>query len=219
MKKKRIVLVGDSVFDNEVYVKPYKDVISHLERLLPENYAANLCAVDGSTTLDIVDQIRYIPKSATHIFVSIGGNDVLPHRGMLYDDELDRIDILEQLARKANTFHRNYTKAINLILKLGKPVTLFTIYNGYMLPEIATAIKAAVAIFNDKIYQVANKKNLSVIELRDICKHAADFANPIEPSSIGGIRIAKAIYNHVKKARKKNKKSDIFLDYSCRCGV
>ena len=45
----------------------------------------------------------------------------------------------------------------------------------------------------DAIYRTANRIRADVIELRSICTESADYANPIEPSGPGGLKIAKAI--------------------------
>jgi hypothetical protein len=43
------------------------------------------------------------------------------------------------------------------------------------------------------ILRVAIERGLPVIDSRSICTNPADYANPIEPSSIGGDKIAKVI--------------------------
>lgn len=46
---------------------------------------------------------------------------------------------------------------------------------------------------NDAIIRVATEHALPVLDLRQICAAAEDYANPIEPSSVGGAKIARAI--------------------------
>jgi hypothetical protein len=82
---KHIVLLGDSIFDNAVYVNGGPDVIKQLRSILPQDWQASLLAVDGSVTTDVITQIPLIPASATHLTVSAGGND-----------GLSRADILER---------------------------------------------------------------------------------------------------------------------------
>jgi hypothetical protein len=50
-----------------------------------------------------------------------------------------------------------------------------------------------LCVFNDPILRVAFERRLTVIDLRLVCSEAADYANPIEPSSRGGAKIARAI--------------------------
>jgi hypothetical protein len=48
-------------------------------------------------------------------------------------------------------------------------------------------------LFNDVILRVAFEHHASVIDLRLVCNETADYANPIEPSGQGGMKIAQAI--------------------------
>ncbi|HXE56522.1 MAG TPA: hypothetical protein VNK43_00835 [Gemmatimonadales bacterium] len=40
---------------------------------------------------------------------------------------------------------------------------------------------------------MAFERGLGVVDLRTVCADPADYANPIEPSSVGGAKIARAI--------------------------
>jgi hypothetical protein len=48
-------------------------------------------------------------------------------------------------------------------------------------------------IFNDAILHTAFVRGAGVIDLRLVCNEASDYANPIEPSGGGGLKIATAI--------------------------
>jgi hypothetical protein len=50
-------------------------------------------------------------------------------------------------------------------------------------------------VFNDAILRVGIEHGLTIIDLRLVCSLPEDYANPIEPSSIGGAKIAKTIVN------------------------
>ena len=52
---------------------------------------------------------------------------------------------------------------------------------------------AAETNFNDIIMFEVFKRKLPRIDLRILCNDDQDFANPIEPSCIGGMKIAKTI--------------------------
>jgi hypothetical protein len=75
---------------------------------------------------------------------------------------------------------------------------LCTIYHGHF-PEVEyqRAVRIALAAFNEVIVEQAIRRNLNVIDLRLICSEPRDYANPIEPSSIGGAKIATAIVRAV----------------------
>src|SRR5580658_10352230 len=72
-----IVLLGDSIFDNARYVPDRPPVIEQLRRGLPPGWKATLLAVDGDVTADVAGQMASLPGDATHLFVSVGGNDAL----------------------------------------------------------------------------------------------------------------------------------------------
>jgi hypothetical protein len=67
-------------------------------------------------------------------------------------------------------------------------------YNGnFPDPGYQRLVKAALALYNDAIRRTAIAHRLPVIDLRAVCTYPEDYANPIEPSSVGGEKIARAI--------------------------
>jgi hypothetical protein len=72
-------------------------------------------------------------------------------------------------------------------------VIVCTIYEGNLGGEVQRAAAAAIGMFNDVITRAARERNWAVLELRDICREPADYANPIEPSVRGGEKMARAI--------------------------
>lgn len=74
---KHIVLLGDSIFDNAVYVLGKPPVIEQLRSVLPANWKATLLAVDGSVTREVHNQLTELPADASHLVASSGGNDAL----------------------------------------------------------------------------------------------------------------------------------------------
>src|SRR5947209_17191911 len=78
-----VVLLGDSIFDNARYVPDRPPVIEQVRRGLPPGWQASLLAVDGHLTRDVPRQLARLPADATHLFVSVGGNDALVESGIL----------------------------------------------------------------------------------------------------------------------------------------
>ena len=77
---------------------------------------------------------------------------------------------------------------------LGMPLVVCTIYNGnFPQPGFQAAVRMALGAFNDVIIRTAMTRSLRVIELREVCVSSEDYANPIEPSVLGGAKIARAI--------------------------
>jgi len=189
-----IVLLGDSIFDNGSYTNGKPDVISQVRDVLPAGWKATLGAVDGATTRSIDAQLARLPSDTTHLVLSVGGNDALGSQHVLQARTSTTGEGLIQLARVVAEFESRYRAVVSACLRRRLPLLLCTIYNGNF-PERSFQQQAttAIAVFNDAILRVALEHGLSVLELRQICSAPEDYANPIEPSSVGGAKIARAI--------------------------
>jgi len=55
-------------------------------------------------------------------------------------------------------------------------------------------------MLNDIVYSTANTYKAEVLELRNIFATPKDYANPIEPSHIGGSKFALEINDWIKKS-------------------
>jgi hypothetical protein len=194
-----LVLLGDSIFDNGVYTGGGPDVVSQVREFLPSGWEASLLAVDGATTDNIAAQIERLPGAATHLVLSVGGNNALTEASRLgisffADPGTSSAIALGSLADIADDFERGYRSVIDLCLVPALPLSVCTIYNG-CFPDEAYQRMASVALmlFNDVILRVAIEHGLPVIDLRLVCAAPEDYANPIEPSSVGGGKIARMI--------------------------
>ena len=78
-----VVLLGDSIFDNRASVGRGPDVIAQLRADLPAGWQAGLRAVDGAITGSIRGRLVGLPADASHLVVSVGGNDALRHSSVL----------------------------------------------------------------------------------------------------------------------------------------
>jgi hypothetical protein len=189
-----VVLLGDSIFDNGAYTSGGPDVISQLRSRVPAGWKATLLAVDGARSEDVASQLERLPPDASHLVLSIGGNDALAHSELLEGPAASAPQLLSFLADAAEGFERRYRRLIQRVLEPGLPVTVCTIYNGnFPDPGFQRLASTALCVFNDPILRVAFERRLTVIDLRLVCNEAADYANPIEPSSRGGAKIARAI--------------------------
>ena len=101
-----VVLLGDSVFDNARYVAPGPDVAAQLRAVLPAGWRATLRAVDGATTSGLAAQLRAIPADATHLVVSVGGNDALQNRDLLSLRVTSTAQALDAFARRLQVQER-----------------------------------------------------------------------------------------------------------------
>jgi hypothetical protein len=189
-----VVLLGDSIFDNEAYTGGKPDVLAHLLRVLPQPWTASLLARDGATTAGIPAQLARLPRNATHLLLSIGGNDALRWQGLLQAPAGSVAEAIEMLAAAVAEFEPAYRKAVAACVSHRLPLVICTIYNGnFDDTRYGKLVRSAVALFNDAIVRTAVDLKLKAIELRSVCTRPEDYANPIEPSSIGAAKIARAI--------------------------
>ena len=78
-----LVLLGDSIFDNEAYVNGGLTVFSHLYQLVPKNWEVTLRAIDGSVVKSVARQTLDLPHDTTHLIISVGGNDAILNADVL----------------------------------------------------------------------------------------------------------------------------------------
>jgi hypothetical protein len=188
-----VVLLGDSIFDNARYVPDRPPVIEQVRRGLPLGWKGTLVAVDGHTVEDIAMQLPRVPADATHVVVSIGGNDALMASGLLQQRAGTVGAALAMVAEALGEFRAAYAAMLKSVLALGKPTAICTVYDA--IPILGDPERAALAGFNDVISRAAIVAGIPLIDLRVICTHADDYSplSPIEPSVVGGAKIADAI--------------------------
>lgn len=187
------VLLGDSIFDNSAYTGGAPDVVTHLRRLLHSSWRTTLCAEDGAVTAQLRSQLRCVPPDASHLVIAIGGNDALQNSDLLSMPVRSTAQALEVFADRLVTFERTYRSAMKDVMALRRHTIVCTIYNGALEPDRATIARVGLSLFNDVILRTAVHLGLDVLELRAICTEPEDYANPIEPSGQGGLKIARAI--------------------------
>jgi hypothetical protein len=189
-----VVLLGDSIFDNGAYTRGGADVVTQLRAVLPRDWAATLLAVDGDRIDDVARQLSRMPSDATDLVLSVGGNDALAHGDLLDRPARSSSEVLLLLADAADGFEQRYRAMIHLLLRRNLPLTICTIYNG-SFPDLQfqRIASTGLRVFNDVIVRVGFELGLRIIDLRFVCSEPSDYANPIEPSSVGGKKIAAAI--------------------------
>jgi len=68
-----LILLGDSIFDNAAYVAGGPSVVEQIKQKLPLKWHATLLAVDGATTVEVLQQLQKLPQGSTHLALSVGG--------------------------------------------------------------------------------------------------------------------------------------------------
>lgn len=189
-----VVLLGDSIFDNGAYTRGGPHVAAQVQAALPRGWRAVLRAVDGATLSDVPEQVETLPADAAVLVMSAGGNDLLMHVGVLDEPATGSAQVLARLAELADEFEVEYRATLRRVLAAALPTAVCTVYDGNFPDARAQRVAAAaMAVFDARIVRVALEHGLPVIELRAVCNRPEDYANPIEPSSAGGEKIARAI--------------------------
>ena len=189
-----VVLLGDSIFDNAAYVAGAPDVVRQVRQRLPQGSKATLAAVDGSKIGDVQQQLQAVPDGATHLVLSVGGNDALGRGEFLDAPARSTAEALSGLADIGDEFERAYLAMLADVLTRRLPTAICTVYYP-RFPDAALqkVAVAALTVFNDSIIRAAFAHGLPLLDLRLICNEETDYANPIEPSAQGGEKIAGAI--------------------------
>src|SRR3954452_19709894 len=194
LQMKHVALLGDSVFDNGAYVGGGPDVLTQLRQRLPAGWRTTLAAVDGGVIRDMPRQLERVPDDATHLVISVGGNNALGFSAVLGAPSRSVSDTLEQLAAIRSEFARSYRRMIEAVRHRGLPTAICTIYDPRYPDAVQRRVGAtALCVINDAIVREAARAGVPIIDLRLVCDEDEDFANPIEPSSHGGSKIAGTI--------------------------
>ena len=117
-----LILFGASTFDNAAYTTGGPAFIDQVQQRLPAGWAATLLAVDGDTTADIHEQLERMPADATHLVLSVGGNDALDWVAALDAPARSVKDALSVLTQMKTQFQHSYRATIAELLALNKPL-------------------------------------------------------------------------------------------------
>jgi hypothetical protein len=188
-----VVLLGDSIFDNARYVPDRPAVIEQLRQALPRDWCATLLAIDGHIAEDVVSQLKDLPPDASHLVVSAGGNNALGESSILAEAACTVGDALGLIYAVRSRFRQSYRAMLQALCAVGKPAAVCTIYDA--IPGLGPAEQAALAGFNEIILREAFSTGLPVIDLRLVCDRPTDYSHvsSIEPSMVGGAKIARVI--------------------------
>jgi len=211
-KAMNVVLLDDSIFDNQAYVGSGPDVITQLRGDLPAGWAATLAARDGSTTADIAGQLKAMPSDASHLVVSAGGNDALQEKALIEQSAKSVAEVLYKLAKVKAAFAKSYGAMLDGVLARKLPTAVCTIYEArYADPTTRQIAAVGLSVFNDVILRQAFARGVPVIDLRLIVDDDGDYANDIEPSVAGGAKIAKIIATLVTTHDFKRRRSEVYV--------
>ena len=189
-----VALLGDSIFDNKVYVGSEPDVVGHLRRMAPDGWGFELLAVDGNLARHVSQQLLGLGPDVTHLVVSAGGNNAISNSDILPMKASTAAEVFSSLADRTEAFASEYRAMLRELTATQLPFAVCTIYYpNFDDPIVQRIAKAALASFNDVIITLAAEHRVPILDLRLICNERGDYANEIEPSGRGGEKIASAM--------------------------
>jgi lysophospholipase L1-like esterase len=178
----RVFLLGDSVFDNNIYVPEGASVGDLLRR---KQKQVRILARDGATLPDLRRQILRIPimadRRSTYIFVSVGGNDILrAYRGLRKTNMGPLRRILKSYRRFLESLMEKFKDSTIILANLYYP-TSPAYRNFYPL----------IRKWNIDLERIARDNSLQVLHLDKVLVSPPDFTHDIEPSPRGSRSIVK----------------------------
>ena len=124
-----------------------------------------------------------IPENAAYV----------PREDPLIDHLREEMPVTQVIPR----FRDDYATMLDTVLRLGRNTVVCTIHDQcpFRVAEWRMLVPTALQVFNECILGLAEERSVQVIELRDICVDPEDYSalSPIEPSSLGMIKIAAAV--------------------------
>jgi lysophospholipase L1-like esterase len=195
-EKLHLALLGDSVFDSRAYLPGAPDAAERVRQTAARfrPIRTSLMAVSGSRLRDLPRQVARTPDDATHLVVSIGGNDLLDLGSRLRQGAggwLERMRSAEPLLAE---FRGRYTEACDAVAALSVPTAVCALYQPPVSDPLLRMVASAVSdVVNRVVADAAHARGFDVIDLRTICREPEDFHDPIHPSSRAADKIAHVI--------------------------
>lgn len=180
-----LVLMGDSIFKNDIYVK---DGHSVGENLQSSHGNVIVLAEDNAVISDIEKQMSLIPNNAknknTKIVISVGGNDLLNQYNFNDVNNISHVD----------SIFNQYTSSINNIKNnIESEIILCNIY--YPRSKSVVRYYDIIDLWNSKMKTYAKNNNFKLLRLDESVDKEEYFTNEIEPSKHGSKVISEMILN------------------------
>lgn len=176
-----IILIGDSILNNNMYVPVGKSVADNIKLKHGQNIIIG--AKDGATIDTCYHQLNNIINSENYyLFISIGGNDILTNSYDKLDKNVD--GNFDELKKK-------YIKLVEFIKKK-YPKTKINLLNLYFpTDEKYNKYKNIITEWNKMIDSLNSE--YKILRLDNLLTKSSDFTHGIEPSTIGSEKIAELI--------------------------
>ena len=180
-----IILMGDSIFANDIYVERGDSVGDQLQ----DKHGNVLVVAQDNAVIDDLDyQFSKIPSNfdsaKTKVIVSVGGNDLLNQYMMSDVSKTNHV----------NTIFNRYTSNLNNLRNNSDcEFILSNIY--YPRSPSYERFYDIIEIWNDKLNKYAKNNGLKILNIDDKVDKKHYFTHDIEPSASGSSVIIDNILN------------------------
>jgi hypothetical protein len=182
-----LALLGDSMFDNGIYLESATEATAYQTAdLMGAGGTCTLLAVDGAATESVARQLLDVDDTVTHVAVSVGGNDCL--RWMFGARSL--YWAMTHFGEFIGEFRGAYGRMLAGVAARNRSTALCTVWMpGFTDPSHQAFAVEGLPHVNAVIREAARQRGMPVVELVPLCCDPEDYANQIEPSAIGGRKI------------------------------
>ena len=188
---KKIILMGDSILKNNLYVENGKAV----EDILREKTSANtiVFAKDDAMITDIYIQLEKLPydldEETTTLFLSVGGNNILTN---FVNSDHD-----ESQEHVLSTMFKAYKRLVKTIKTKMNNAKLILVDIYYPQNLQCTQYHPIIKEWNKLLHDFGNDQSLDVMKISALLNEPSDFTLNIEPSDKGGEKIANQIITYI----------------------
>jgi lysophospholipase L1-like esterase len=186
-----IVLIGDSILNNNMYVPVGNSVADNIKLLHGNNVIIG--AKDGATIETCYQQliINNIVNSENYfLFISIGGNDILNNSGSF------GTSLNNKNSEKFNNLKKKYIELIDSIKEKYPKIKINLLNLYFPTNEKYNKYEKIIIEWNKMISSLCLKNKYNILRLDNLLTNTSDFTHEIEPSSIGSEKIAKLIVDY-----------------------
>eukprot|EP00658_Telonema_sp_P-2_P085104 TRINITY_DN9628_c0_g1_i3.p2 TRINITY_DN9628_c0_g1~~TRINITY_DN9628_c0_g1_i3.p2 ORF type:complete len:263 (-),score=68.39 TRINITY_DN9628_c0_g1_i3:1328-2116(-) len=164
-----------------------------------------MCALDGAMIAAIPDQLGNAPVDGNYFIISVGGNNATGAVSTVLGEATTVEESILRLHTFVAAFEQEFTQMVQRVVQVigQKPLVLCGCYNPCFHSMNVTTVSqgvvnTAMALLADVVQRVGTRFGAAVIDWRRVMTKVEDFANPIEPSSVGGAKMADCIVNVVR---------------------
>lgn len=189
-----IVLIGDSILNNNMYVPIGNSVADNIKLLHGNNIIIG--AKDGATIDTCYQQLtinNIINSENYFLFISIGGNDIL-NNSESFGNSLN--DKNNDKNNKFNNLKKKYIELIDSIKEKYPKIKINLLNLYFPTDEKYNKYEKIIIEWNKMVSSLCSKNKYNLLRLDNLLTNASDFTHEIEPSSIGSEKIAKLIVDY-----------------------